>query len=113
MATVILIPFFNIVFPYIVDESYYQAKVTIPLFLVSSVISAYSTFIGNIFYAIKDTKTIFISTVLSCLLNLTLCKPLIVLWGLNGANISIILSFIFNILIRFIVLKKKFHFLLI
>lgn len=109
-GTILLIPAFNVIFPFFVDKSYSLAKDIIPLFLITTVISSYSTFIGNIFYAIKDTKTIFVSMVAACILNLILCRAFITIWGLNGANLSIAVSFLLNILIRYFILRKKIRF---
>ena len=102
----LLLPCFNILFPVLIGNAYQDAFTTIPPFLIMAVLNAYSTFIGNVFYAIKDTKTIFISMILSCLCNLVLCRPRIEKWGINGANISICISFLVNILIRSFVLHK-------
>jgi len=102
----VLIPACYIIFPFLINGSYGASLNTIPLFLITAVISAYSSFIGNIFYALKNTKVIFISMVVSCILNLTICYPFIKLWGLNGANLSILLSFLLNIGIRAIILKR-------
>jgi O-antigen/teichoic acid export membrane protein len=96
-GTALLLPMVNILFPFLVDQSYSDVKGTIPLFLLVAMAGAYSTFVGNIFYALKDTKTIFKSMVISCLLNLALCYPLIRWLGLNGANLAIFLSFLLNI----------------
>jgi O-antigen/teichoic acid export membrane protein len=109
-GTALLLPVLNILFPALVDRAYNDAKGTIPLFLLVAMAGAYSTFIGNIFYALKDTKTIFRSMVISCFLNLALCYPLIRWLGLNGANIAIFLSFLLNITIRALILKKKIEF---
>ena len=73
-------------------------------------ISAVSTFIGNIFYAIKETKMIFISMVISALVNVALCYPLITYFHINGANLSVLISFVVNILIRCVVLGKRISF---
>lgn len=102
-----LLPFIKIVFPFLVRGSYDEAEMMIPLSLAAAAMSGYSSFIGNIFYAIKNTKIIFISTVLSCIINLILCFPLISLLGLNGANLSILLSFTANVFFRNIILKKE------
>lgn len=110
MGACILIPSFNILFEFFVHESYYPAKATIPLFIIVALLSAYSTFIGNIFYAIKDTKSIFYSMIVSCLVNLILCYPLVKIFGINGANITIAFSFMINILIRTKILNKKINF---
>ncbi len=110
VGTALLLPVLNILFPFLVDPSYGEAKGTIPLFLLVAIAAAYSTFVGNIFYALKDTKIIFQSMVVSCLLNLALCYPLIRWLGLNGANLAIFLSFLLNIAIRAVILKKQIDF---
>jgi len=110
MGACVLLPFFNVVFDFLVNRSYYVAKATIPLFVIAALLNAYSTFIGNIFYAIKDTKSIFYSMVVSCTINLILCYPLIKIYAINGANISMTISFLVNILIRGQVLYRKIGF---
>lgn len=106
----LLLPCFHILFPFLIGEAYQEAFSTIPPFLVMAVLSAYSTFVGNVFYAIKDTKIIFISMLLSCICNLVLCQPMIQNWGINGANFSICISFIVNIVIRSLILYKRISF---
>lgn len=103
----VLIPASYIVFPFFIDKSYAQAKNTVPLFLLVGLISALSTFIGNIFYAIKNTRIIFISMVVSCLVNVALCYPLIKYMGMNGANLSVFVSFALNIILRNWILHKE------
>ncbi len=109
-GTAALLPALSLFFPILVDKSYNASKETIPLFLLVAMVSSYSTFVGNIFYALKDTKTIFVSMVISCVFNLALCYPLISGMGLDGANLAIFLSFLLNILIRAFILKKKINF---
>ena len=109
-GTALLLPALNLLFPFFVNQSYSGVKETIPLFLLVAAAGAYSTFVGNIFYALKDTKTIFRSMVVSCLFNLALCYPLIRWLGLNGANLAIFLSFLLNVAIRSVILKRKIRF---
>lgn len=106
----VLIPVCYIVFPLLIDESYAAAKSTVPLFLLVGLISALSTFIGNIFYAIKNTRIIFLSMIVSCLVNLALCYPLIRFMGMNGANLSVFISFALNIILRDLILRKEVNF---
>ena len=97
-------------FNIMVNDSYSEALQTIPLFLLVGVISAISSFIGNIFYAVKDTKTIFFSTVIAAVVNVALVYPMIKLFGINGANISACIGFLVNIIVRCIILRKKMNF---
>ena len=108
----VALPVCYVGFNIMVNDSYNGALETIPLFLLVGVISAISSFIGNIFYAIKDTKTIFISTVIAAVMNVALVYPMIKLFGINGANISACVGFFINIVIRCVILGKKiqFHF---
>lgn len=110
LCTSLALPAIKIAFPILVGEAYRAAENTIPLFLVVATVSAISTFIGNIFYAIKETRIIFISMVLSAGVNVILGYPLISFFHIDGANISVLLSFIVNILVRCIVLNKKISF---
>lgn len=106
-GAVLAIPAIKIIFPYMIDESYMVAIALVPLSLITAVANAYSTFVGNIFYAIKNTKVIFISMIISCVVNLLLCYWLIGTLGLNGANLSILISFIVNIIIRDRILHRE------
>ncbi|HHX67461.1 MAG TPA: oligosaccharide flippase family protein, partial [Gallicola sp.] len=45
MGACVLIPLFNILFNFFINDSYYPAKSTIPLFIIVALLSAYSTFI--------------------------------------------------------------------
>lgn len=110
LCTALALPVTKIAFPILVGTSYRSAENTIPLFLMVAMVSAVSMFIGNIFYAIKETKMIFISMVASALVNAALCYPLITCFQINGANLSILISFIVNIFIRCVVLGKRISF---
>lgn len=103
----VVTPFCYWIFELMINESYYEAKATIPYFLLVGVLSAISSFIGNVFYAIKDTKTIFISTVISAVVNVIIAFPLVKILGMNGANISAAIGFLINIIIRCCILRKK------
>lgn len=104
------LPILKVVFPIFVRGDYGEAIEYVPLFLIVAVASGYSAFVGNIFYAIKDTKIISISTVISGIITVVLAFPLIELWGANGTNIAVLIGFSVNIIIRFAILKKKIEF---
>lgn len=106
VGAVLMIPAFFILFPLLVNKTYNESKNIIPLFLVMSMMGAFSNFIGNIFYAMKKTNVIFISMMASCFLNILIGYPLILLIGLNGATLAIVIAYILNITIRTIILSK-------
>ena len=103
----LLLPCCRVGFSVLVGKDYEASMYVIPLFLIVSAVSAYSTFIGNIFCALKDTKSIFISMLAACAVNLLLCHTLIRNFGLNGANISMLISFAVDIFIRNVILRKR------
>lgn len=106
-ALVVMLPAISLVFPVLVGSDYAEAYTVIPSFLAVAVVSAVSTFIGNIFYVIRDTKTIGKTMAVSCLVNVILTYPLTVTLGLNGTNLAIALAFLTNIAIRLVVLKRR------
>lgn len=103
----LLLPIVTLLFPVLVGTGYEEAYGVIPSFLVVAVVSAVSTFIGNIFYVIKDTKTIGKTMAASCLVNVLLTYPLTELLGLNGTNTAIVLAFATNIIIRLKILGGR------
>jgi O-antigen/teichoic acid export membrane protein len=109
-ATVLILPAINVAFPILIKGEYKEAVSLVPYFVIVAVTSGYSAFIGNIFYAIKDTKVISISTMIAAAVNLAVCYPMIKYLGAVGANLAIILAFVVNIAIRAVILKKKVNF---
>lgn len=106
-STAILLPVISLIFDLLVGASYAEAYFVIPSFLWVAMVSAVSTFIGNIFYVIKDTKTIGVSMVISCLVNIILVLPMTVWLGCLGANLAVLIAFAVNIAIRYVLLGKK------
>ena len=103
----LLLPVSYFAFEIMIHENYGEAIKTIPFFLLVAVMSAISSFIGNVFYAIKETKAIFISTIVAALVNVALVYPCIRFIGINGANVSACVGFLVNIILRTRIKKKK------
>ena len=110
VCTALALPVIKAAFPVLVGDAYKSAENTIPIFLIVAAISALSTFIGNVFYAIKETRMIFISMVISAIINVLLSYPLITQFYINGANLSVLISFCVNIAVRCFVLKRRISF---
>lgn len=105
-----ILPFLYFLSPYLIKGDYVAAIPLLPLFILSSMISGFSSFLGSTFYAIKDTKSILITTLVGTFINLVLCYPLIKLFGPNGVNLSTCISFIGIIITRAMILRKKINF---
>ncbi len=102
-----LISVVYLIFPFMVDSQYGEAKNIIPLYLLATLASCLSSFIGNIFGAIKHTKSIFITMVASSLANVIIINLLINKIGINAASISLFIGFVINVILRIFILKKK------
>ena len=63
-------------------------------------------FVGSIFTAVKDTKTLSVSTVIGALVN-TVCNfILIYYWEAYGAAVATMLGYVTVLLIRIVILRK-------
>lgn len=106
LIVLILMPIIKIIFPIFIDAQYNEAQRLIPLYLISMAISILCSFITTVFGAIKVTKSLFISSLISGIVNMILLHLLIGKIGLMAANISMLIGFITNIAIRKLVLSK-------
>jgi O-antigen/teichoic acid export membrane protein len=110
IAVIVVLPLFKIFFPCFVDKAYLSAANLMPLFIINACMYSYTTFAGNIFAALKKTNVIFFTMGVSCAFHLLLSYPLIKLWGLNGINLSVFISYLVNILLGYLWLKRQMHF---
>lgn len=83
-----------------------SAWIYVPPLLVSVVFNAMALFIGSIFTAAKDTKTLSISTISGALINTILNFILIKLYGVYGAAIATMVGYAVILTIRYITMKK-------
>ena len=116
-GSAIMILLLHFVFPLLIDEQYNESYKIIPLSIIATVLATFGNFISQTLGALKNTKIILYSVVISTFLNLLYVKYFVVTFGLNGVNIALIITFLVNILIRVIYLrvnkKMKFNLLLI
>ena len=106
----LLLPLVRLAFPFFVWGDYGEALGVVPLALVVALVSGYSGFVGNIFYAIKKTMIISISTLVAGLVAIGLSPLLINVLGANGVNAAVLTGFIVNLAIRAVVLRHEIGF---
>ena len=97
----------HFIFPLMIDKKYDASYNIIPLSAVAVVLSAIGNFISQTLGAIKKTQIIIISSIVSTVFNLLFVGYFIEKFGINGLNISLIFTFLINIIIRFGYLKIK------
>jgi len=95
-----------VVFPIMVDPAYAEARNIVPLYLMATMASIYSIFLGNIFGALKVTNVVFISTLGACLMNLLILYSMIDSIRVHAATLSLLGGYLVNIGIRIALLKK-------
>lgn len=106
VGMMILLPVIYIIFPYMADSSYSAARNLVPTYLLATIFSILSTFLGSIFGTIKETKKIFTTTVWGSIINVLAINILVRYIGVNAASISLFLGFFVNVVMRIRLLNK-------
>lgn len=104
-GSAIIIMLIHFVFPIMIDDNYSDSYDIIPLSIVATSLAAIGNFISQTLGAIKKTKIILYAVVISTLLNVLYVKYFISVFGVNGVNVALIITFLVNIIIRFVFLR--------
>ncbi len=99
-ATVVLIATIPFIFSILINSSYNEAYVYIPILVFSVYFSNMASFYGGIFSAYKKTKIIGTTTLVSAIINLAVNIIFINLLGVYAAAISTLISSIFLYIYR-------------
>ena len=90
-------------------KGFFEAWKYVPPLLVSVVLNAMALFIGSIFTAVKDTKTLSVSTIVGAVVN-TVCNVVFIsLWGAYGAALATLLGYAVTLAMRHVILRKHIH----
>lgn len=102
---VVNIPLAKILF----SNDFFEAWRYVPPLLISVVLNAMAIFIGSIFTAVKDTKTLSMSTIAGAVVN-TLCNVVLIwLFGAYGAALATLFGYSVVLIVRHIILRKHIH----
>lgn len=107
IASCLILPCVFIAFPIMIDSQYNQAVNIVPMYLLATMLNAFSSFLTAIFGAIKKTKVLFTSTLTGCLVNIVLVHALIGIIGIHAASVSMFFGFLVCVFIRIAILKKS------
>lgn len=88
------------------SNDFFVAWQYVPPLLISVLFNAISLFIGSIFIAVKDTKTLSISTIIGATLNLICNFVFIHFWDIYGAAFATTIGYATVLIIRHIILRK-------
>lgn len=106
LGGMLLIPISFFLFPYMVKGEYVMSFFIIPLYIIVAVFSVISSFLGQVYAALKATREVMYSTVTACGVNLLLVPICILIGGLSGAIIAMIISYMVNVFMRIFVLRR-------
>ena len=91
---------------FLYSNDFFEAWRFVPPLLISVVFNAMALFIGSIFTAVKDTKTLSISTLIGAGIN-TVCNVVFIyFWGAYGAAIATLIGYGVTLVMRHIILRK-------
>lgn len=97
-----LIPFYK----YFISHDYYISIYIVPYLLIAVIFSSFAGFFGTNYLTLKNTKGVFITSVIAGLLSLVLNFILIPKYGAIGASISTLICYLALWLIRIIDTRK-------
>ncbi|SNU02007.1 Membrane protein involved in the export of O-antigen and teichoic acid [Ruaniaceae bacterium KH17] len=102
-----MLPFLNAGFDVFVGAAYADAFLIIPSAILLGVASGYSNFVINMFYGLKDSKTVLWTLLASSIVNVAAIHFFIGWWGLQGANLAACLAFLVNVALLQLILRKR------
>ena len=102
----VLICLTRIIASFLFLKDFYQGWEYVPILLVAYLFYAMAGFLGTIYTAAKQTKMVFISTVISALTNIVLNFIMIPIWGGIGAAIATLVSYFVVWFVRLIDSRK-------
>ena len=88
------------------SNDFYEAWKFVPPLLISVVFNAMALFIGSIFTAVKDTKTLSASTIIGAVVNIVCNVIFIKLCGSYGAALATLLGYAVVMIMRHVILRK-------
>lgn len=106
IGTAITNIFVKPIFLNLVSIEYYSGWIVVPLLLIGTVFSSFSSFLGSNYVAAKMTKGVFKTSVYGGVISLILNAVFIPTIGILGAGISSACSFLLMFLLRYVDTKK-------
>ena len=101
-----IIAYLPFVFPILINESFSEAYMQVPILMVGSVFNVLVSFIGSIYVAKKQTKEIAKVSIFASIINIITNLLMIKFIGLYAASISTLLAYAIMFILRFIDVKK-------
>lgn len=107
-STSALILVIKVVFPYFIAEAYHECLAIIPHIAIYACANRFAGFSASIYMSYKDVNTLMVSSLAAGGTNFLLLILLIPIWGFHGALLSLVAASVLMMLIRTVVLQKKY-----
>jgi len=104
---IIMIPAIYVIYPIMINQSYSSGKELIPIFLLGTILSSISSFLGNTFSAIKKNNLLFYTMLIGSVINVASVHILLPQVGLQASNIALFLGFSGLCMSRIVLLKRE------
>lgn len=101
-ALILLMPVMKFGFQLIINDSYNEAVVLLPLCILFAVINGFSDFVGKIIISEGSTKNIFLSTTLGAVVCFFIATFLIPRFGIIMAPLSAVFGFLALLIVRLV-----------
>lgn len=103
---VLLLPMIYVIYPLLVNESYDVGKSLVPIYLLGTILSTISSFLGNAFTAIKKNNLLFYTMAAGSIANVICIHLIIGYAGIQASNIAMAVGFFVSCLARLVLFKK-------
>lgn len=103
----VLIPVIYIIYPIMINRSYDTGKELVPMFLLGTILSTISSFLGNTFSAIKRNQLLFYTMAIGSIANVISVHLLLPVFGIQATNIALIIGFLIICVSRVLFLKRE------
>lgn len=95
-------------YPLWIDAQYEEGFFIVPATIVGVLFNSIAGFLGTLFMAENNTKSIMKSTLFSAGINIVLCVLMTKLFGLHGATCSLMIAFFILMMLRLFQGRKKY-----
>ena len=106
---ILLIPVIFVIYPLLINESYTAGMELVPYYLLGTILSTISSFLGNTFSAIKKNRLLFWTMLCGSFCNVVIINLLISKIGLQASNLSLAFGFFVLCLTRVLFLRREIH----
>ena len=106
--TAVLMAFSPFLFAVLIRGDYQDAYPQIPLLIIAMTFNGLAGFLGGIYVAFMDTKSVGKTTIVAALINVVLCVGAVPLLGLYGASLAMLVSYVYLFGARVVDIRRRF-----